>query len=276
VQSVTAVNFGAELDTIGSLLPSYPYIVVDTEYPGTVHRPPAGTREGDLTSDDRYALVKANVDELPMVQLGLTLCDAQGNLPIVFVDCNIDCPVPMERAWEINFSDFDVHRDRHAAQSVEFLRSQGIDFDRARACGVSSAAFKDKLVEVLAAPRGDDELTWVTFGGAYDLAYLVKMLSDGQPLPETRKEFMDRVRALLGVRVFDAKYMAENCGRADLRGVGLRAVAANLGMPRPIVEPSFLAGPKSLTACRIHTIMRMHVLSQEDVAACQGIVDGLQ
>lgn len=276
VQSVTAVNFGAELDMIGSLLPSYPYIVVDTEYPGTVHRPPAGQRDGDLTSDQRYALVKANVDELPMVQLGLTLCDAQGNLPVVLVDCNSGYPVPMERAWEINFSDFDIHRDRHVAQSVEFLRSQGIDFDRVRACGVSSAAFKDKLVEVLAAAAAHgEELTWVAFGGAYDLAYLVKMLSNGQPLPETRQQFMDLVKDLLGGRVFDAKYMAENCGRADLRGVGLRTVAANLGMPMPVVDTSFLAGPKSVTACRIHMIMRMHVLSQEGVSACQGIIDGL-
>jgi hypothetical protein len=95
--------------------------------------------------------------------------------------------------------------------------------------GVSSAEFGVKLAEILSAPRENVELTWVAFGGAYDLAYLVRMLDGGQPLPETRQGFMERVRDLLGGRVFDAKFMAENCGRADLRGVGLRSVAANLG-----------------------------------------------
>ncbi|KAG2650396.1 probable CCR4-associated factor 1 homolog 11 [Panicum virgatum] len=274
LQSVTASNFEAELDTVAALLPRHPYVVVDTEYPGTVHRPPAGTRDADLSPDERYALVRANVDELPIVQLGLTLCDAHGNLPVV---ADYETGHHVERAWEFNFSDFDISRHRHAPQSVEFLTSQGIDFDQARECGVSSAAFKSKLAGILsAAALAERELTWVAFGGAYDLAYLVKILGDGQPLPETRAEFMARVRALLGGRVFDAKYMAENCGRGDLRGVGLRSVAANLGVPRPIVEPPCLAGPKSLTACRIHTVMRLHVLSQNDVAAYEGLIDGLQ
>ncbi|KAF8643523.1 hypothetical protein HU200_013343 [Digitaria exilis] len=273
IQSVTAVNLDAELDQIAAFLPLFPYVVVDTEYPGTVHLPSPGKLEPDLTPDERYALVRANVDELPIVQLGLTLCDGNGNLPVVF-DHFIG---QTERAWEFNFCDFDVGRHRHVPHSVEFLKSQGIDFHRASQCGVSSAAFKDKLAGILEALRGSTtELTWVAFGGAYDMAYLVKMLSNFQPLPETREDFIAQVRTLLGGRVFDAKYMAENCGRGDLRGVGLRNVAVNLGVPKPIVEQPCLAGPKSLTACRIHTIMRMHVLSQDDVASHEGLIDGLQ
>ncbi|CAN6237917.1 unnamed protein product [Urochloa humidicola] len=275
LQSVTAVNSDAELDVIASLLPHYPYVTVDTEYPGTVHRPAAGKRDGDFTADERYALLRANADELPVVQLGVTLCDAHGNLPVVV---DFATGHHAERAWEFNFSDFDVESHRHAPQSVEFLRSQGIDFERARRCGVASAAVGDKLAAILAAARGsnNNELTWVAFGGAYDMAYLVKMLSGGQPLPETREGFVAKVKELLGGRVFDAKYMAEHCGRGDLRGVGLRSVAANLGVPRPIVEPPCLAGPKSLTACRIHTVLRMHVLPQDAVAGYEGIIDGLQ
>jgi len=279
LQSVTAANFAAELDIIGSLLPSYPYVVVDTEYPGTVHRPPAGRRDGDLSPDERYALVKANVDELPIVQLGVTLCDAHGNLPCVPDYRYGYYHGYAERAWEVDFSDFDVGRDRHAAQSVEFLRSQGVDFDAARAHGVSSATFGAKLSEILtSAPRGagDVELTWVAFGGAYDLAYLVKMLDGGQPLPETRQGFVARVRELLGGRVFDAKFMAENCGRTDLHGVGLRSVAANLGAAMPVEDLPWLAGTKSVTAYRIHTILRLHVLSQDTAAGFEGISDGLQ
>ncbi|CAD6342148.1 unnamed protein product [Miscanthus lutarioriparius] len=162
----------------------------------------------------------------------------------------------------------------HAVHAV-----QGVDFDAARAHGVSSAAFGAKLAEILtSAPRGagDVELTWVAFGGAYDLAYLVKMLDGGQPLPETRQGFVARVRELLGGRVFDAKFMAENCGRADLRGVGLRSVAANLGAAMPVEDLPWLAGTKSVTAYRIHTILRFYVLSQDTAAGFEGIIDGLQ
>ncbi|CAD6270773.1 unnamed protein product [Miscanthus lutarioriparius] len=110
------------------------------------------------------------------------------------------------------------------------------------------------------------------------------MLGGGQPLPETRQGFMERVRDLLGGRVFDAKFMAENCGRADLRGVGLRSVSANLGVPKPanLGAPSpgadlpWLAGTKSLVAYRIHTILRLHVLSQDAAAGFEGVIDGLQ
>jgi CCR4-NOT transcription complex subunit 7/8 len=37
--------------------------------------------ERDLSPPERYALVKANVDEIPVVQLGITLCDWFGNVP---------------------------------------------------------------------------------------------------------------------------------------------------------------------------------------------------
>lgn len=273
LRSVTAANFAAELDLIGSLLQNYPYIVVDTEYPGTVHRPPAGRRDDDLSPDEWYAMLKANVDELPPVQLGITLCDSHGNLPVV-LDYGYGYT---EGCWEVELSDFDIRRHRHAAQSVAFLRSQGVDFDAVRARGVGSAAFGAKLAEILLASRGAGVgLTWVAFGGAYDLAYLVKMIGGiGQPLPETRQGFLERVRVLLGGRVFDARFMAENCGRADLRDVGLRSVAINLGAVMPAADLPWLAGPKSLIVSRIHTIMKLHVLSDDDTTAFQGIIDRL-
>lgn len=271
VRPITAANLDAQADLIHSLLPRFPFVAVDTEYPGTVHRPAAGRRDGQVTADERYALVKANVDELPIVQLGMTLCDDQGRLPVVLDEQG--CPV--ELAWEVNFSDFDVHRDRHSAESVAFLRSQGVDFDLARAIGVSSAAFRDKLLCFLSRRR--DELTWAAFGGLYDLGYLVKLLTGGKPLPATREEFMAQVRAHLGGRVFDAKYMTEHCGRGDLRGVGLKRVATNLGVPLlQFPEPPYLAGPKSFLASRVFTVMRRCIFHRDGGASHEGLIDGLQ
>ena len=97
------------------------------------------------------------------------------------------------------------------------------------------------------------------FGGAYDFAYLVKMLAGGRPLPGTWHAFATQARALLGGRLFDAKYMAEHCERADLCG-GLRRLAASLSVQRtnsPELPAACLAGRKSHSACRIYTAMRM-------------------
>jgi len=149
VRPVTAANYEAELDAIGSLLASYPFVAIDTEYPGTVHRPPPGRSAAQLAPPEQYALVKANVDELTVVQLGLTLCDEYGNIPVALDGGGR----PLEVAWEVTFSDFDACRDRHAPESVEFLRSSGIDFDRSRARGVASAAFAAKLAAVLSSAR---------------------------------------------------------------------------------------------------------------------------
>ncbi|CAN6381908.1 unnamed protein product [Urochloa humidicola] len=298
VRPVTAANYEAELDHIASLIHQFPVIVFDSEYPGTVHRPPPGRREPDLTPPERYALVKANVDEVPLLQLGLTLSDAAGNVP-VFPGSGGGC---YERAWVFTFSDFDAGRDRHAPESAAFLRSRGVDLDAARRGGLSSAAFAARFAAAVLAParlaaavlhrhHHHGHLMWAAYGGAYDFAYVVKMLSGGRPLPGTWHEFMARARELLGGGMFDAKYMAEHSGLfTDLfagGGGGLRRVAARLGEPPLVPEPPFLAGPKCRAACRVYTAMRRHYRElyvgmplpwhfvHHDHAACfDGLIDG--
>ncbi|KAF8666005.1 hypothetical protein HU200_054094 [Digitaria exilis] len=265
VTKVTAANLETELRVIAILLRRYPIIVIDTEYPGTVHRPPPRRRESDLSHGERYALVKANVDELPIVQLGITLCDAEGKLPLAMDAYGRT----VEPIWEFTFSDFDMRHGRYAQESVAFLVSQGVDFDGARRDGVSSAVFATKFAAVVAPTRVRGDLTWVAFGGAYDFAYLVKMLSGSQPLPETLHEFMVWTRNLLGGRLFDAKYMAEHSGRADLCIGGLRRMASRLGTPVLDQEPPCLAGPKSHTTCRVYTAIRRHFTDQRRRMALQ-------
>ncbi|XP_024313267.1 probable CCR4-associated factor 1 homolog 9 [Brachypodium distachyon] len=273
---VTAWNLDAAMELMASLLPLFPYVAVDTEYPGVVHHHShSPNAAAAATAEERYAVAKANVDELPIVQLGITLCDDQGRLP-VFQDHLTGCHV--EVSWEINFTDFDAGVHRHAPESVNFLRSQGVDFDLARAQGVTSNAFGHKFVSMLSSPSSNaNKLTWAMFGGMYDLGYLFKILTGGQPLPERKEMFVREVKARLGGgRLFDAKYMAERCGRGDLRGVGLKRVAANLGVPRHYPEPPCLAGPKSILACRIFTALRRSVFSPDGGACLEGCIDGMQ
>lgn len=150
---------------------------------------------------------------------------------------------------------------------------------------MSSAVFATRLASIVAPARVRGDLTWTAFGGAYDFAYLVKMLSGSQPLPETLQEFMVWARDLLGRQLFDAKYIAEHSGRADLCNGGLRRMASRLGTPVLDQEPPCLAGPKSHTACRVYTAIRRHFTDQvrgvgwhfkdyDHGASFNGLIDG--
>jgi CCR4-NOT transcription complex subunit 7/8 len=159
VRPVWRHNFAQEAALIESLLPRFRYAAVDTEYPGTVHRP-AGPAYL-LTAGKRYALLKANVDELDLIQPGLTLF-------------NDDSDPAASITWEFNLREFDPLRHRHAPESVAMLRARGVDFHRTRRHGVHAAALGARLRKWLRAGLG--RAVVVTFSGGYDLAYLVKTM----------------------------------------------------------------------------------------------------
>ncbi|CAN6166504.1 unnamed protein product [Urochloa humidicola] len=211
VRDVWAGNLDDELSTIAALLPYYPCVCVDTEFPGAVHdsRTPRylrGPRES-------YALVKRNVDDLKLLQVGVSLSGPSGRLPV---------------AWQFNLRGFDPATDPHAPASVAMLRSQaGMDFATMRDFGarpedLAAGFFNYGILS------GAGAVTWVAFSGAYDFAYLAKALTGGRPLPETLEGFHALVRGIFGARVLDVKHLARCCG---VQG-GLEQVATALGVGR--------------------------------------------
>ena len=56
----------------------YRLISMDTEFPGVVARPVGQFR---TAGDFYYGTIRANVDLLKLIQLGLTFTDEEGNLP---------------------------------------------------------------------------------------------------------------------------------------------------------------------------------------------------
>jgi hypothetical protein len=61
-----------------------------------------------------YALIKANIDKLPTVQLELIICEEDDNLPIIINNEGH----PLQLAREFNFSDFNVaHEDVEASRA---------------------------------------------------------------------------------------------------------------------------------------------------------------
>jgi len=71
IKNVWAFNFVEELSKIQDLIHEYPFISMDTEFPGVVVKP-----VGDI-EDYVYQTIRLNVDLLKIIQFGITLSDAR-------------------------------------------------------------------------------------------------------------------------------------------------------------------------------------------------------
>jgi CCR4-NOT transcription complex subunit 7/8 len=150
IREVWHDNLESEFDLIREIVDDFPFVAMDTEFPGIVCRP-VGTFKS--TADYNYATLKANVDMLKLIQLGLTFSNASGGLPT--------CGTGRGCVWQFNFREFDPARDVYASDSIELLRQSGIDLDRNRRRGVDARRFAELLMSsgvVL-----NDSVSWVTF-----------------------------------------------------------------------------------------------------------------
>ncbi|SMN21611.1 similar to Saccharomyces cerevisiae YNR052C POP2 RNase of the DEDD superfamily, subunit of the Ccr4-Not complex that mediates 3' to 5' mRNA deadenylation [Maudiozyma saulgeensis] len=171
VREVWKTNLHSEFVAIRRLATQYNYISVSTEFIGTLARP-----IGNFSSkeDYHYQTMRANVDILNPVQLGISLSDANGNKPD-----------NEPSTWQFNF-DFDTNKEMISAESLELLRNSGINFENHRTGGIGKFEFAQLMMDsglIL-----DTNTTWITFHAAYDLGFLVHILMNDM-MPSTRTDF---------------------------------------------------------------------------------------
>ncbi|KAB1218790.1 hypothetical protein CJ030_MR3G026670 [Morella rubra] len=226
IREVWAGNLETEFALIRDIVDDFPYVAMDTEFPGVVLRP-----VGDFTSTNEfnYQILKDNVDVLKLIQLGLTFSDECGNLPT--------CGTEQHFTWQFNFREFDPNSDVFANDSIELLRQSGIDFTKNNERGVGAVRFGELLMSsgvVL-----NDNVHWVTFHSGHDFGYLLKLLTC-QNLPDTQVEFFNLINMYFPT-VYDIKHLMKFCN--GLHG-GLNKVAELLEVER--VGVSHQAGSDSL------------------------------
>jgi CCR4-NOT transcription complex subunit 7/8 len=220
IRNVWAENVEEEMYNIRELIDKYPYVAMDTEFPGVVAKPITES----YTTDYHYKSLKVNIDLLKIIQLGLSFADEDGNFAK-------GCP-----CWQFNFK-FDLKDDMFAQDSIDLLVNSGISFDDHAKRGIEPLLFGELMM--VSGLVLDDNVKWVTFHSGYDYGYLLKLLTTVD-LPTDEKTFFETLRMYFPT-IYDIKYMAS---LLDGHFGGLQKVADDLGCQR--IGAEHQAGSDSL------------------------------
>jgi CCR4-NOT transcription complex subunit 7/8 len=250
-------NVREAFEKIMWIVEDFPYVAMDTEFPGIVARP-LTTSTGKNVHAYHYQTIKLNVDLLKLIQLGLCFCNAEGEiskgLPGMWPSPPTAGSVsstqgsasaqPGGIVYQFHFR-FSLTDDMFAQDSIDLLASAGIDFAKHATQGIDVTEFSELLMTsgvVL-----NDDVRWLSFHSGFDFAYLLHLLLGGgqglggdsslaPALPSSESDFFELL-ALYFPCVFDVKallkHLPPNCGApADLHKGGLSKLAAELKIAR--------------------------------------------
>ncbi|KAH7417616.1 ribonuclease H-like domain-containing protein, partial [Cadophora sp. MPI-SDFR-AT-0126] len=224
IRDVWAGNLKEEMAILRCLVDKYPYIAMDTEFPGLVARP-MGSFNGK--SDYHYQCLRCNVDLLKILQLGITVFTEDGETPPAVMspaDLGLDTTqdetrkfanamVPIPTTWQFNFK-FSLEEDMYSEVSIEALRLAGVDFPRLNTEGIEPDDFGSLLMS--SGLVCEEDVHWISFHGGYDFGYLTKLLLI-EPLPDDEFEF-DRFMKKFFPSIYDIKFLMKSAIRQHTMG----------------------------------------------------------
>lgn len=252
IRDVWESNLEKEMGNIRDLIEKYPFVAMDTEFPGVVSK--FNPSEYRTQAEYAYKAVSANVNSLKLIQLGISLFDAKGNIP------------PTICSWQFNFK-FALESELYAQDSIDLLTRSGIQFARHKAEGIDVNHFAELLIS--SGLVMNEDITWITFHSSYDFAYLLRVLTAAF-LPDNDTQFFELIKIYFPV-VYDVKYLMRSC--KSLKG-GLQDVADDLRVAR--IGPQHQAGSDSLLTG--HAFFRMREVFFDgiiDPERFNGVVFGL-
>jgi len=178
VREVWHHNFEEEFQAVLTAIADNTSCVValDMEFPGFLRDEPRWRESREL----HFQALRENVDQLRPIQVGLAVAGDDRAI---------------RGSWTFNLR-FNLGADRHTKASVEFLRRAGVDFARHAKEGLDGAILGRRLFASKLVGFRCSTPIWLTFAGAYDFGFLLKLLSCGQPLPPTRGAFRQALELL--------------------------------------------------------------------------------
>ncbi|KAF3022617.1 hypothetical protein E8E14_013817 [Neopestalotiopsis sp. 37M] len=200
IRDVWRHNLNEEMAVIRELINDYPYVAMDTEFPGIVGRPMGNFID---KSDYHYQTLRVNVDMLKIIQIGIALFNENGQTPAAkpeqleskelspFMRKYLATYGSLPFAWQFNFH-FDIKEDMANENSIHSLQQAGIDFDKLRMDGIEPNAFaalmtSSGLVQL-------EEVKWLSFHGGYDFGYFTKcLMNDVLPNDGSRFEHLMKI-----------------------------------------------------------------------------------
>lgn len=209
IRNVWAENVDQEMAEIRQIIEKYPYVAMDTEFPGVVAKPVTES----YSPDYHYKSLKVNVDLLKIIQLGLSFADENGNFAP-------GCP-----CWQFNFH-FDLEEDMFAQDSIDLLAKSGISFEDHARRGIDPLLFGELLM--VSGLVLDDRVKWVSFHSGYDYGYLLKVLTTCD-LPQDEKGFFELLNIYFPT-IYDIKFMTSILDGHFMGG--LQRLADDLGCQR--------------------------------------------
>ncbi|KAK0711477.1 ribonuclease H-like domain-containing protein [Lasiosphaeris hirsuta] len=296
IREVWKYNLHEEMANLRDLVDKYPYIAMDTEFPGVVSRPMGGFHG---KSDYHYQCLRTNVDMLKVIQIGISLFNEEGEQPPARPSStdSADLSVgggrragnqgPFPYAWQFNFK-FSLKEDMFNQTSIESLQQAGIDFNLLERDGIDPHDFAALLI-----PSGlvcFDDVRWISFHGGYDFGYLTKLLICRQ-LPNDETEFGNMMQ-LYFPSTYDVKHLMKHAIKLHNSGMltpndaataevlqkfeqksGLEHIAETLKIKR--VGSAHQAGSDSLLTGRVFFELRKRIFNGEIADDHLGKVWGL-
>ncbi|KAI1733157.1 CAF1 family ribonuclease domain-containing protein [Ditylenchus destructor] len=257
VHDVWCSNLEEEFAKLRGMIEDYPFVAMDTEFPGVVLTPMGQYRSKE---DFNYQQLLCNVNALKLIQVGITLMDRDGCLP------------PGNDVWQFNLH-FDTSDDMYSTDSIELLRTAGFDFSRHQSEGILMEDFGELLTT--SGLLVEKSITWITFHSCFDFGYLIRSILLGK-LPEDEEQFARLHRALFPTS-YDIKTLIRHPDTvaAQLKG-SLQDVADQLQVPR--IGTAHQAGSDSLLTAMTFFKLKERFFSEnwEEVAKeLQGHMYGL-
>ena len=241
-------NFIKEIKRISTYIKKYPYIGMDTEFPGTVFP------LENYTKNFYYKFIKLNVDKLNLIQLGITLFNEKGEMS------------PEGSCWQFNFK-FDLNNEKFSNQSISILSNSGIDFLNLKNKGIPYNLFAEYFI--ISGLVLNDNIHWISFNGFSDFAYLLKLcLNDN--LPENEDDFISYLD-LYFPNYYDIKILSNLID--NLKG-GLNKMAIQLNIER--FGDMHQAGSDSIVTGEVFfKIKDLNLISNNDIFDLKNILFGI-